>query len=172
MAGRVGRPHGRDGSFYVDAPAHPLGPGTVVTIAGAEAPVERRAGTDERPIVRTAAAADRDGAARLRGEALLVDAESEPAPGEWPAADLVRCRVPGIGRVRRVVPGPSCDVLEVGDEGVLIPFIADAIRTVEPDRGLIEVDRRFLGLPEDVAGPEASPVDGAPRPGPGGSEAA
>ncbi len=36
------------------------------------------------------------------------------------------------------------DVLEVGD--VLIPFIADAIESVDVERRVIEVDRVFLGL--------------------------
>src|SRR5207244_9004842 len=53
--GRVGRPHGLDGSFYVlDARAALLGPGARVRIGDREAEVVRRAGTDDRPIVRLA----------------------------------------------------------------------------------------------------------------------
>jgi ribosomal 30S subunit maturation factor RimM len=45
-----------------------------------------------------------------------------------------------------VVSAPSCDVLEVGDDGVLVPFVSDAVRRVDPEAGVIEVDLRFLGL--------------------------
>ena len=34
-AGRVGKPHGLDGSFYVEAPQHALPEGTALVIAGA-----------------------------------------------------------------------------------------------------------------------------------------
>jgi ribosomal 30S subunit maturation factor RimM len=64
--------------------------------------------------------------------------------GEYAADDLVGCRVEGVGVVERVVNGPSCDVLEVGD--VLIPFVEDAIVSLDLDARVIEVDRSFLGL--------------------------
>jgi ribosomal 30S subunit maturation factor RimM len=48
--------------------------------------------------------------------------------------------------VRRVIAGPSCDVLEVGDGAVLVPFISDAIRRVDTDARVIEVDAEFLGI--------------------------
>ena len=112
--------------------------GTAVTVAGRTTTITRRAGTDDRPLVRLA---DVDGR-EIRGEVLLVD---EPlAEDEYAAADLVGAEVVGVGRVERVVNGPSCDVLEVGD--VLIPFVSDAITSVDLERRVIEVDRAFLGL--------------------------
>jgi 16S rRNA processing protein RimM len=152
-AGRVGRPHGRDGSFYVEGASHPFTEGTVVTVGGVERQVERRAGTDERPLLRLAGVSGRDQAAELRGEPLLVVGTETPlAEGEWRAADLVGCAVPGIGDVRRVVAAPSCDILEVGDEGVLVPFVSDAVKRVDLQARLIEVDLAFLGLDEAEAG--------------------
>ena len=74
-AGRVGRPHGRDGSFYVDRADHTLQAGTVVRVAGEERRVARRGGTDSRPLVSLSGIADREAVARLRGEALLVEQE-------------------------------------------------------------------------------------------------
>ena len=50
--------------------------------------------------------------------------------------------VRGLGRVRRVLDGPSCDLLELED-GMLLPFVSDAIRSVGE---VIEVDTEFLGL--------------------------
>jgi 16S rRNA processing protein RimM len=147
-AGRVGRAHGLDGSFYVERPQHDLSEGTAVTVAGRRTVVERRAGAADRPIVRLAGIADREAAGALRGESLVVADGGSLAPGEWPAAELVGCTIEGIGEVRRVVEGPSCDVLEVGDDGVLVPFVSDAVRSVDTQAGVIEVDRAFLGLDE------------------------
>jgi 16S rRNA processing protein RimM len=136
-AGRVGKAHGRDGSFYVEGAAHPLAVGTSVFVGERRHKVKRRAGTDKRPLVRLAGLGD-PGA--VRGELLLVEAEL--GEGEWLASDLVGCSVPGRGRVERVIDGPSCSVLELED-GSLVPFISDAIRAVQG--GEIHVDEHFLG---------------------------
>jgi len=147
--GRVGKPHGRDGSFYVDAPSHPLPPGLSVTIAGRDERIERRAGTDARPLVRLAGVSEREQLDELRGEAILLPLAAAPLePGEWLAEDLIGCEIPGIGVVQRVVSAPSCDVLEVGVDGVLIPFITDAVKKVDLEARRIDVDRDFLGLRE------------------------
>lgn len=147
-AGRVGRPHGLDGSFAVIEPSHDLAQGTTVTVAGQDRSVERRAGTDARPLVRLSGVADRETATALRGEPLMVS--EVPAPfgeGEWPTEDLVGCEIEGLGTVRRVIAAPSCDVLEL-DGGQLVPLIGDAVRSVDVEGRRIEVDRRFLGLEE------------------------
>ena len=136
-AGRVGKPHGLDGSFYVDGASHPLPVGTQVTVADRTLEVGRRAGTDERPLVRLSGVED---PRALRGELLLVDAEL--GKDEWLADDLLRCSVPGHGRVVRILDGPSCSVLELED-GLLVPFVSDAIRSVEG--GEIVIDEAFLG---------------------------
>ena len=146
-AGTVGRPHGLDGSFYVIHPAEDLSVGTEVEVAGRRAVVERRAGTADRPIIRLGGVGDRDAAAALGGERRLVEA-GELEEGEYLTADLVGCEVPGLGAVRRVISAPSCDVLEVGDDGVLVPLISDAVTRIDLDARVIEVDRGFLGLEE------------------------
>ena len=138
-AGRVGKPHGLDGSFYVDGPRHELPEGAALTLAGGIHAIERRAGTDERPLIRLAGV---DDPASLRGETLLI--EDELAEDEWLAADLAGCRVPGLGTVARVVDGPSCSVLEL-DDGTLVPFVSDAIARVDLDAGEIHVNASFLG---------------------------
>jgi 16S rRNA processing protein RimM len=140
-AGRVGKAHGRDGSFYVEGADHPLPVGTPLEVAGRALLVERRAGTDERPLVRLGGL---DDPRPLRGELLLVEAEL--GEGEWLASDLIGCSVPGRGRVERVVDGPSCSVLELTD-GSLVPFVSDAIRSVEldaPGGGEIQVNEDFV----------------------------
>lgn len=147
--GRVGRPHGRDGSFYVDGASASIGEGGLLTVAGREARVVRRGGTEQRPLLRLEGVDDRDAAAALRGEALLVPEEAAPLEeGEWLAADLVGLRIEGLGEVTRVIAGPSCDLLEVGEAAELVPFVSDAIRGIDTEAGVIEVDRAFLGLGE------------------------
>jgi 16S rRNA processing protein RimM len=141
--GVVGRPHGRDGSFYVERPDHPLDVGTELTVRERAHRVERRAGTDERPLVRLSGISAREQALGLRGESLLV--REALAEDEWLAGDLVGCRVEGLGEVNRVIGGPSCDVLEL-DDGTLVPLVSDAVLHVDLDHRRIEVDRRFLGL--------------------------
>jgi 16S rRNA processing protein RimM len=147
-AGFVGRPHGLDGSFYVERVSEPLAVGAEVTVGDRRFVVERRAGTDDRPIVRLSGVADRDAAGGLRGEPLLVEA-GELGEGEYLSEDLIGCEVPGVGTVRQVLNLPSCDVLEVGDEGVLVPLVSDAVTRVDIGDRRIEVDRGFLGLEDE-----------------------
>lgn len=147
-AGVVGRSHGLDGSFHVEHPQHPLTRGTVVALDGREHTVERRAGTDRKPLLRLAGVGTREAIAALRGEPLLVAATL--GEGEWLAEDLVGCQVDGLGAVVRVIDAPSCDLLEL-EGGELVPLISDAVRTVDLDARRIEVDRRFLRLEEERA---------------------
>lgn len=149
-AGRVGRAHGLDGAFYVEEAAHSLAKGTKVMIGGAEAVIVRRAGSDDRPLVQIEGVEDRNAAQALRGETLLVlGGREELGSDEWYDDDLVGCRVEGLGEVRAVLHGPSCDVLEVGDAGVLVPLIQDAVKRVDLDAREIEVDHAFLNLSDE-----------------------
>ena len=163
-AGRVGRPHGLDGSFHVTRPRGPLlALGTAVRIADGEAEIVRRAGTDERPILRLAGHEGREAAEALRGEDLLVHRGEAPPLGEdeWYAEDLEGCRVVDgtvdVGRVLRMVALPSCEALEVqraGAAALLVPLVRDAVRSVDVAAGVVDVDLSFLG--------EASPTPSAP----------
>lgn len=144
-AGRVGRPHGLDGSFAVAEVQHRLEAGTIVHIAGRRRRVEHRAGSDDRPLIRVGDVGTRELAAALGGELVLVTGPELLAEREWLAEDLIGCRVEGLGEVRRVVGGPSCDVLEL-DGGALVPLVSDAVTSVDPQTGRIEVNRRFLGM--------------------------
>jgi 16S rRNA processing protein RimM len=136
-AGRVGKPHGHDGSFYVEAASQPLAQGESVTVGSVEYVVARRAGTDNRPLIRLEGIYD---PRPLRGEPLLVEAEL--GEDEWLAGDLVGRAVAGHGKVVRVLDGPSCSVLELSD-GTLVPFVRDAVRAVGAEQ--IEINEDFLG---------------------------
>ncbi len=151
-AGRVGRPHGLDGSFHV------IDPRPQLLTLGAELEglgrILERKGTDARPIVRVAAASDRTTAEALRGRDLVVDDAAVPPLGEdeFYAEQLEGCVVAHgertLGVVRRLMALPSCEALEL-DTGLLVPLVRDAIRTVDVAARRIEVDGGFLGIAED-----------------------
>lgn len=155
VAGRVGRPHGLDGSFHVTRPvASLLRDGVAVEVGGVRREVVRLAGTAERPIARLAGCEDRDGAEALRGEDLLVPRGEEPALGrdEWWAHELEGCEVldgeRAVGVVSRLRGLPSCEVLEVrrGDGAdLLVPLVRDAVRSVDVPRRRIDISLAFLG---------------------------
>jgi 16S rRNA processing protein RimM len=133
--------------------------GSVVTVGegpnASERKIIRRAGTDRRPIVKLEGCADRAEVAALRGLELRVarDRVPELSDDEWWAEDLEGCAVhdrgTAVGTVRRMLALPSCEVLEVervdGGGELLVPLVKDAVRTVDVDRGEIDVDLRFLG---------------------------
>ena len=90
-AGRVGRPHGLDGGFYVsDANPALLTRGQRLVLDDAAAVVVERKGTTQRPIVKLDRIADRAGAEGARGTRLLVRRDDAPelGPEEWWAEDL------------------------------------------------------------------------------------
>ena len=161
-AGRVGRPHGLDGSFHVISPGA-LAESLTVVVRGQQHVIARLAGTSERPIVRLEGASSRDDAEALRGAELLVEALLEP--GEYWASDLVGCTVVDgpreVGVVARMVALPSCEALEVqraGAADLLVPLVRDAVRSVDVARGVVDVDLSFLG--------EGPPAPAAPAPKP------
>ncbi len=162
-AGRVGRAHGLDGSFYVTAPKpRLLALGALVKVGGREVEIVRRAGTDEHPLIRLKGTEGRDAAEALRGAELTVDLERAPElqAGEWWAGELEGCEVIDgerrVGTVLRLVELPSCEALEVrleparpvedgGEDSVLlVPMVGDAIRGVDPAARRIDVDMGFL----------------------------
>jgi 16S rRNA processing protein RimM len=155
QAGRVGRAHGLDGSFYVTgATPRLLTEGSEVTVAGHTRRIVRRAGVAQRPIVRLEGVADRAAAEALRRQPLTVARADAPAlgAGEWWAHELEGCAVRdgerSIGTVSALLELPSCEALEVRrDDGgeLLVPLVRDAIRQVDVAAKRIDVSLDFLG---------------------------
>lgn len=159
LAGRVGRPHGLDGSFHV-LQARPalLLAGGLVRVGSDACHIVRRAGMEARPILRLSGHESREAAEALRGRELTVERAQAPAlaPDEWWPEELAGCRVADgereVGEVRRMLALPSCEVLEVARTGsggdLLVPLVRDAVRAVDVERRRIDVDLRFLGADE------------------------
>jgi 16S rRNA processing protein RimM len=154
-AGRVGRPHGLDGSFHVsEARMRLLQPGRTLLVGGVTARILERKGSAARPIIRLDRARDRADAESLRGQPLLASRQDAPPlqEDEWWAEDLEGCTVRAgrrtVGTVVRLLALPSCEALEVrrsdGPGELLVPLVSDAVHAVDVDRRAIEIDVRFL----------------------------
>jgi 16S rRNA processing protein RimM len=165
VAGRVGRAHGLDGSFYVTRPRPRLLAGRgEVTVAGKRLEVVRRAGTEQRPILRLEGVESREQAEAMRGQELTVPSAQAPAlgQGEFWAHELEGCAVHDgertVGTVSALIELPSCEALEVqrpeGGQPLLVPMVQAAVRSIDPAAKRVDVDLAFLGLDEPAPGEE------------------
>lgn len=155
-AGRVGKPHGLDGSFHVTRPRPRLLSDDIpLLIDGRPCEVLRRAGTDDRPILKVDLASTREALEALRGAELTVRRADAPQldEDEWWAEDFPGCAVVDgdrpVGEVIELMALPANEVLRVkragpGDE-MLIPLIDDAVREVDMAARRIDVSLAFLG---------------------------
>jgi 16S rRNA processing protein RimM len=143
--GRVGRPHGRDGSFVVenasDDPRR-FEVGAMVDVAGEPARIVSSKRAGGRPVI----ALDREVS---RGAVLQVPAATLPPPEEdaYYVFQLVGLAVEeeggrGLGYVQTVEPGVANDVLEL-DSGLALPLHEACVLEVDVDRGRIVVARGF-----------------------------
>jgi 16S rRNA processing protein RimM len=156
VVGRVGRPHGLDGSVHLDGHGGvvPLDPGMRVEVGDRPAVIVARKGTAERPIVLLDLAADRDGAEALRGADVTVPADALPAieGDEYFHVDLVGCAVRAgsreLGVVHGVLTYPANDVLDVradaASEPLLIPFVDDVVLRVDVSERVVAIREDFL----------------------------
>jgi 16S rRNA processing protein RimM len=145
VVGRVGRPHGLDGSFVVeDASDDPqrFARGATLLAGEEQVRVENAKRAGNRLVIRL----DR---AVPRGTALEVPASDLPAPEEdaYYVFQLVGLAVVeeggrDLGRVRDVAPYAANDVLEL-DSGLLLPLVEDCVKQVDLDAGRIIVARGF-----------------------------
>jgi 16S rRNA processing protein RimM len=141
--GRVGKPHGLDGGFFVEGASEREG----VFVAGATlyadgeltTVVASRHGSGGRPVIRL----DRD---VERGTDLAVERATLPGLGdedEFYVFQLVGLSVEEeggrqLGRVREVLEYPGNDVLEL-DSGASLPLVEACVRKVDLAGGRIVV---------------------------------
>jgi 16S rRNA processing protein RimM len=159
--GRIGRPHGLDGSFHVTQPRERvLEQATWLVLDGRRVEIVRHDGTAAAPILRLEGIDSRERLEAVRGSDLSVPRDQTPPleEDEWLAEDLVGCRVvdgeTAVGVVAKLLPYPSCELLEVQRpdtdparpaKSILIPLISDAVRTVDVAAKRIDVNLGFLG---------------------------
>jgi 16S rRNA processing protein RimM len=145
QVGRVGRPHGRDGSFVVEDASedpHRFEVGAELWVSGerVQVVVSKRAGG--RPVI----ALDRQ---VERGAVLEVPKAALPPPeaDAYYAFQLVGLAVEEegggpLGRIREVEPGVANDVL-VLDSGLAVPLHEACVLEVDLEGGRIVVARGF-----------------------------
>lgn len=148
--GRVGRPHGLDGSFFVEGPSDRPGAFAVGAVVFANGEplkiVSSKHGSQQRPVIRLERRVD-------RGAELAVPRESLPPLGEdeYYSFQLVGLAVEEeggrvLGRVRDVLDYPANDVLEL-DTGLSLPLVEACVRKVDLESGRIVVAQGFADSP-------------------------
>jgi 16S rRNA processing protein RimM len=143
--GRVGRPHGLDGSFVVEEAsedAERFAPGAGLLVDGEAATVADSKRAGGRVVVRL----DRE---VERGAVLAVPLVELPetAEGEFYVFQLKGLSVEeeggrALGHVQDVVPGVANDVLEL-DTGLALPLVENCVLSVDLEGGLIVVAPGF-----------------------------
>jgi 16S rRNA processing protein RimM len=143
--GRVGRPHGRDGSFVVEGASEDprrfeVGAELWVDGEAARVVASKRAGG--RPVI----ALEREVS---RGAALQLPAAELPLPEEdaYYVFQLVGLTVEEeggrtLGRVEAIEPGVANDVIEL-DSGLALPLHEACVLEVDVGAGRIVVARGF-----------------------------
>jgi 16S rRNA processing protein RimM len=146
VVGRVGRPHGVRGAFFVEGPSErddAFATGAVVLAGGRPAKVVSSArGSGGRPVIKLDRAVE-------RGTELAVERTALPQldDDEFYVFDLVGLTVQEeegrlLGSVREVLQYPANDVLEL-DSGLSLPLVEACVRSVDVEGGRIVVASGF-----------------------------
>ena len=143
--GKVGKPHGIDGAFFVEQPSADdrwwkvgstfLAGGTPVTVV-----VARR--SSGRPIIKLDRAVERGAPIEVERDALPPTEDDEYYAFELVGLPVVEENGRELGSVKAVTTGVANDVLEL-DTGVLLPMIEDCVRAVDLAGGRIVVAEGF-----------------------------
>ena len=146
QVGKVGRPHGIDGSFFVEGPSDDptrFAKGSTLYAAGqaAEVVVSKR-GSGGRPVIKLDRPVE-------RGTTLALPRETLPPleEDEYYNFQLVGLTVEEeggrvLGQVKDVLDYPANDVLEL-DSGVFLPLVEACVRQVDLGGGRIVVSVGF-----------------------------
>jgi 16S rRNA processing protein RimM len=139
--GRVGKPHGLAGAFFVeDASEDPdrFAVGAQLLVAGEPAQIVESKHARGRPVIRLDRRVERGAALEIPKEALGPVAEDEYYVFQLVGLDVVEEGGRRLGRVTDVAPGVANDVLEL-DSGVSLPMVEECIRGVDLETGRILV---------------------------------
>ena len=145
LIGKVGRPHGIDGAFFVEQPSDDARwwqTGARLLAGGRAVEVVAHRRSSGRPVIKVDPPAE-------RGALIEVDRDQLPPTrdDEYYAFQLVGLEVEeeggrALGRVATVQPGVANDVLEL-DSGHLLPLVDACVREVDLDGRRIVVAPGF-----------------------------
>ena len=145
--GKVGRPHGIDGAFFVEHPSEATSwwkTGARFLAGGAPVEVVAHRTSSGRPVIKVEPPVERGVLLEVERADLPETAEDEYYAFELIGLPVVEETGRALGTVQAVTPGVANDVLEL-DSGVLLPMVEDCIRVVDVAGGRIEVAEGFSG---------------------------
>jgi 16S rRNA processing protein RimM len=143
--GRVGKPHGLDGAFYVERPSTDdrwWQVGSRFFAAGREAEVIAARRAQGRPVIKLDRSVPRGAQLEVERAELPPTDDDEYYTFQLLGLEVVEENGRALGTVADVLPGVANDVLQVGD-GVLLPMVEDCIRSVDLEAGRIVVAEGF-----------------------------
>ncbi len=143
--GKVGRPHGIDGAFFVEQPSDDgrwWKTGATFLADGAPVEVITHRRSSGRPVIKLDRPVERGAALEVDRDALPPTAEDEYYAFELAGLPVVEENGRALGSVKVVTPGVANDVLEL-DSGVLLPMVEECILKVDLEAGRITVAQGF-----------------------------
>ena len=144
--GRVGRPHGLDGAFFVEEPSEDsrwFERGARFLAGGVEAEViAARRGAGGRPVIRLDRPVPRGALLEIPRDALPETEADEYYTFQLIGLEVIQEGGRSLGRVVDVHPGPANDSLDLGD-GLLLPLVGACIQIVDLEAGRILVAPGF-----------------------------
>jgi 16S rRNA processing protein RimM len=146
LVGRAGRPHGLDGSFFVESPSDDerwfeVGSRLLAGDAEVEVVAARR-GAGGRPVIKVEPPIVRGTPLEVAREALPPTEEDEYYVFELVGLEVVEEGGRSLGSVVRVEPGVANDALAL-DGGLLLPLVGACVRDIDLEAGRILVARGF-----------------------------
>jgi 16S rRNA processing protein RimM len=143
--GKVGRPHGIDGAFFVEHPSDDARwwkTGARFLAGGTPVEVVAHRTSSGRPVIKVEPPAERGALLEVDRADLPPTEEDEFYAFELVGLDVVEEGGRALGKVRAVTPGVANDVLEL-DDGVLLPMVEDCIVSIDLDAARIDVAKGF-----------------------------
>jgi 16S rRNA processing protein RimM len=143
--GKVGKPHGIDGSFFIEQPSADdrwWKVGSTFLAAGVPVEVVAARRSSGRPIVKLDRTVERGALIEVERDALPPTEQDEYYAFELVGLTVIEENGRELGSVKAVTNGVANDVLEL-DSGVLLPMIEDCVREVDLAGGRILVAEGF-----------------------------
>ena len=143
--GRVGKPHGIDGSFFIEQPSNDdrwWQPGSRFIAGGREAEVVTARRSSGRPVVKLDRVVERGALIEVERDDLPPTEDDEYYAFELLGLPVVEETGRALGNVQAVTPGVANDVLEL-DTGVLLPMVEECILGIDLDENRITVAEGF-----------------------------
>jgi 16S rRNA processing protein RimM len=131
--GKVGRPHGIDGAFFVEQPSDDgrwWRTGARFLAGGEPVEVVAHRRSSGRPVVKLDKTVARGALIEVERDALPPTEEDEYYAFELVGLEVVEESGRVLGTVKAVVPGVANDVLDL-DGDVLLPMVEDCVRSID-----------------------------------------